>query len=100
MVKYNTRATTSTMKVYRSGLFDLHGNLWEWCQDWLDENYYNQSPRQDPQGPQNGIYRVLRGGSWLDYGPICRSAYRGCGHPDCCEYDHGFRVVCLAPKVS
>jgi formylglycine-generating enzyme required for sulfatase activity len=77
------------------GLYDMHGNVWEWCQDWYDENYYKNSPSIDPQGPDSGPYRVLRGGSWGYVIGGCRSAYRGRLTPGYqrSSNGHGFRVV-------
>ena len=46
------------------GLYDTHGNVFEWCHDYYEEDYYQQSPTNDPQGPESGSFRVLRGGSW------------------------------------
>ena len=75
------------------GVYDMHGNAWQWCEDWWDENYHSNCPVEDPQGPAHGAGRVLRGGSW-DYNPIyCRSASRFGYHPGGRFDNVGFRVV-------
>ncbi len=76
------------------GLYDMHGNAYEWCSDWYDYDYYNDpSAGSDPTGPASGSYRVLRGGSWRNGATVCRSAYRFGDYPVNGFVNYGFRVV-------
>lgn len=77
------------------GLYDMHGNVWEWCLDWYKSDL-GSSAVTDPKGPNTGSNRVLRGGSWRHNARLCRSAYRGGNNPSSIiSGSRGFRVVLL-----
>ena len=85
------------------GLYDMHGNVWEWCSDWYAADYYTKSPRRDPPGASVGTSRVFRGGSCYDFGQSCRSAYRLGDEPAFRGNNIGFRVAsgqCRASNAS
>jgi len=78
------------------GLYDVHGNVWQWCNDYYGENYYSESPKENPRGPATGKMRVLRGGAWDSDAEKCRAAYRNKEFPvysDACfgADSYGFR---------
>jgi formylglycine-generating enzyme required for sulfatase activity/outer membrane protein assembly factor BamB len=90
----NRTTTVGSYEPNSYGLYDMHGNLHEWCIDRFDRDYYQASPDVDPQGPEQGTSRVIRGGDWYSDGRDCRSAFRYADIPEGRFYALGMRVVC------
>ena len=90
---YKWTAPVGKFRPNAFGLYDMHSNAWEWCSDWYDEKYYENSPKEDPQGPAAGSLRVLRGGGFCGTAVGLRAASRSFGSPSYRSYGTGFCVV-------
>ncbi len=75
---YSYTSPVGSFKPNELGVYDMSGNVYEWVADWLNEDYYKKSPRNNPKGPENGYWKGLRGGSWNPFpGPVYTTSRRG-----------------------
>ncbi len=89
---YNTTHPVAQKQSNELGLYDMTGNVWEWCQDWFDSNYYANSPQNNPQGPSSGVFRVLRGGYRGNAPRNLRVSCRHKYYPDFRDDSYGLRL--------
>ena len=96
-VAHDNNETRSLLQPNSLGLYNMHGNVAEWCKDWWSQNYYSTSSSSDPTGPTTGTYRVVRGGNFSSQPKLCRSASRNKNSPTSSSTQIGFRVA-LVPN--
>ena len=95
-VAYFSQNTSMQVKQKNSnelGVYDMSGNMWEWCQDWYDSDFYDKNMKANPTGPSSGSWRVIRGGSWSSNAQACRVSTRNYAEPSNRFNDFGFRLV-------
>ena len=99
---YHARGTTPVGRYAANslGLYDMSGNVWEWTDDWRDDNYYGESPLKNPQGPDKGMYRIIRGGSWRNLAFGVRTTKRGWSRPNNRFSIRKARVMTLKKRES
>lgn len=96
---YDKTAAVGSYRPNSFGLYDMHGNVWEWCRDWFDERYYSKGGTVDPENTQSTGFHLLRGGNWRNWASVCRSATRFRLTPGYRSNSAGFRVVLEAESA-